>query len=315
MGDAAHTFVFADLAGYSAATEAHGDERAADLVAAFYARVRELLADCEGQEVKQLGDALMLRLDDAATAVRLATRVAAESGVAHGELGVRVGMHTGPAVERYGDWFGASVNLAARVAAHASSGEVLITEATREAAEPALADRVVQDRGAQRFRNIAERVRLFAILVDADRAAGGLPLDPVCRMTVDPVRSSEIVVHRGIEYRFCSAGCRSAFEARPGQYVARQHRDAHVLVSERARLEVAAQLGRAYETGRLAEDELEERIDRALGARTRADLRDVTTDLPRSDRHRRRRRFRRLRWIGPRRARRRTLLPPGAPEG
>lgn len=288
MEEASHTFVFADLAGYSAATEMHGDERAADLVAAFYGRVRELLAEYDGQEVKQLGDALMLRLDDAATAVTLAARIASEPAVAHGELGVRVGIHTGHAVERLGDWFGGSVNLAARVAARAASGEVLITEATRDAARAALAQRVVQDRGLERFKNIAERVRLFAILVDADRAEGGLPLDPVCRMAVDPMRSDELVIHRGVEYRFCSQGCRSAFEARPAQYVARQHRDAHVLVSERARLEVAAQLGRAYEKGHLDEAELEQRMDWALAARTRADLRDLTVDLP----HQRRRRFR-----------------------
>ena len=301
MGETPHTFVFADLSGYSAATEAHGDERAADMAAAFYARVRALLAGCEGQEVKQLGDALMLRLDDAATAVRLAMRLAAESGRAHGELGVRIGLHTGPAVERFGDWFGGSVNLAARVAARALAGEVLLTEATRDAAVEVLADRSVQDRGAQRFKNIGAPVRLFAIHVDVDRAEGGLPLDPVCRMAVDPSRAGELVVHRGIEYWFCSERCRSTFEARPAQYVAHRHRDGHVLVSERARLDVAAQLGRAYEKGRLGDDELEERMDRALAARTRADLRDLTADLPGARRPRRRR----LRWLRFRAQRRR----------
>jgi adenylate cyclase len=47
---------------------------------------------------------------------------------------VRVGMHTGPAVCRGGDWYGATVNVAARLCAAAGGGEVLISEATREAA-------------------------------------------------------------------------------------------------------------------------------------------------------------------------------------
>lgn len=47
----------------------------------------------------------------------------------------RVGIDTGSAAERDGDWFGATVNLAARVTGAAGDGEVLITEATRRGAD------------------------------------------------------------------------------------------------------------------------------------------------------------------------------------
>jgi class 3 adenylate cyclase/YHS domain-containing protein len=280
----AHTFVFADLAGFTALTEAHGDERAADLAAEFYGRIGALLEECGGQEIKQLGDAVMLRVDDATTAVDLAVRVVEEASRRHGTLGVRVGMHTGPAVERGGDWFGASVNVAARVAARAERGEVLLTAATREAVGAALDDRTVLRRGAQRLKNVGEPVELCAVIVDPDRADGGLPLDPVCRMAVDPARSEHRTVHRGVEYHFCSAGCWDSFREHPARYVNRQHRGGDVLVSDRARFQVAARLGREYERGRLTDAELEERLERALVARRRADLRDVTSDLPRQRR-------------------------------
>ena len=60
---------------------------------------------------------------------------------AAGTLAVRVGAHTGSAVQRDGDWFGAAVNLAARAAATAQRGEILMTEATRSAAGAVLASR------------------------------------------------------------------------------------------------------------------------------------------------------------------------------
>ena len=101
------TFVFADLAGYSALTEAHGDEHAADVVAGFCAVVRALLGAYDAHEIKALGDALLIRVPDAGNAIRLAARVVTEAA-GHGALGVRVGMHTGTAVLRDGDWYGAA---------------------------------------------------------------------------------------------------------------------------------------------------------------------------------------------------------------
>ena len=67
----AQTFVFADLSGFTALTEAHGDEQAADLVGGFCGAVRRLLAAHQAQEVKTIGDALMLRSGDAAAPIRL----------------------------------------------------------------------------------------------------------------------------------------------------------------------------------------------------------------------------------------------------
>ena len=106
---AAQTFLFADLSGFTALSEAHGDDRAADLVGGFCADVRRLLAEYEAHEVKAIGDALMLRT--VAAAIRLGLCIVHDIGVQHGFPLVRVGMHTGPAVEREGDWFGVTVNL------------------------------------------------------------------------------------------------------------------------------------------------------------------------------------------------------------
>src|SRR4030095_12791661 len=130
----AQTFLFADLSGFTALTEAHGDEQAADLVGGFCGAVRRLLAAHQAQEVKTIGDALMLRSADAAAAIRLGLCIVHDIGAQHGFPLVRGGLPTGPAVERGGDGCGTPVTVPARVSAAASGGEALLTAATRTAA-------------------------------------------------------------------------------------------------------------------------------------------------------------------------------------
>jgi adenylate cyclase len=212
-----HTFLFADLAGFTALTEVHGDEEAAGLVAEFCDAVRELLPSHGGEEVKTIGDAVMVRLDRPGDGIRLGLAIV--EAVRDRPLlpVVRVGMHTGSAVERDGDWLGGGVNLAARVAGSASGDEVLLTESTRKLAG-ALEGIELESRGSVQFRNIQEPVRVFrAIRSGASRES--LPVDPVCRMTVAPEHCAGHLVHDGAAYHFCSFECASAFARDPERYV------------------------------------------------------------------------------------------------
>ncbi len=213
-----HTFLFADLAGYTALTEAHGDEDAADLVAGFCRDVRDLLPEHGAEEVKALGDALMLRVRAPDQAVELGLRVVGELGARSGFPVVRVGMHTGPAVERQGDWFGATVNLAARVSALSAGGEVLITDAVREAAG-ALLGVQLRSRGVEQLRNVREPVQLYLALREGAVDPTAPNIDPVCRMAVDPEGSAGSLVFAGVRHHFCSLACARAFAKSPGTYV------------------------------------------------------------------------------------------------
>ena len=215
----AQTFLFADLSGFTALTEAHGDEQAADLVGGFCVAVRRLLVEHQAQEVKTIGDALMLRSGDAAAAIRLGLCIVHDVGARHGFPLVRVGMHTGPAVEREGDWFGATVNLAARLSAAAALGEALLTAATRDAADH-LAGMELRERGRWAFRNVTEPVLVYAAFRQGARSSAGLPIDPVCRMAVNPWHSVGRLTHKGVEYCFCSLGCAGAFAQHPATYTA-----------------------------------------------------------------------------------------------
>jgi adenylate cyclase len=222
------TFLFADLSGFTALTEAHGDDDAADLAAAFFADVRAILDEHGAREVKTVGDAAMIRCASAREAIALALRMVEDIGGRHGFPSVRVGLNTGAAVERDGDWFGSAVNLAARVSAIAAGGEVLLTAATASAAGAAEGGELghvhphdyvaLTPRGRRELRNVSEPVELLAASCERSRSAQGLPIDPVCRMAVDPAHAAGRLRHQGTTLYFCSLACVEKFASAPEHY-------------------------------------------------------------------------------------------------
>jgi class 3 adenylate cyclase len=129
----APTFLFADLVGYTEFTELHGDAAAADLARSFRRAMCSLSREHGACQVKSMGDGVMIYSSDAVAAIALAARAVQEVGSRADLLPVRVGVHTGPAVMRGCDWYGGTVNLAARLAGEAKPGEALISGATRDA--------------------------------------------------------------------------------------------------------------------------------------------------------------------------------------
>lgn len=125
---AEHTFLFADLVGFTALTDSEGDDRAADVALGLYERVRRLLPRYRAEELKTLGDGVALRCDQAADGIALGVQIVEELDSTPGFPPVRVGVHTGPAVQRQGEWYGRTVNVAARLCSAAGGGEVLVSE-------------------------------------------------------------------------------------------------------------------------------------------------------------------------------------------
>jgi adenylate cyclase len=134
VADRQHTFLFADLVGFTALTDAEGDDRAAEVALSLYERVRGLLPSHRAEELKTLGDGLLLRCEESGAGIRLAVRIVEELEAIPGFPLVRVGVHAGPAVQRQGEWYGRTVNVAARLCTAAAGGEVLVSEQARDAA-------------------------------------------------------------------------------------------------------------------------------------------------------------------------------------
>jgi adenylate cyclase len=214
--DAEATFLFADIAGFTALTEAHGDEQAVQLVEEFASAVQAELPRVDGEYVKAVGDALMLRVPDPGDAVRLGLWITRSAMGGHQAPSVRVGGNHGSAVERGGDYFGATINVAARVSALAGGGELLVTGHTAALA-PDLEGVLYESRGRQVLRNVAEPVEIFAV-VRVDENADHLAIDPVCQMAVDPEHAvGHLRVDEKAHY-FCSLTCAAAFAQHPERY-------------------------------------------------------------------------------------------------
>ena len=123
IGQVRVAIAFADLAGYTQLTEEVGDEEAAGIVERFVANVNQSLPD-EARILKTIGDEVMIVSPDAGSLIDWAVGFQILSN----ERPLpRIGIHSGNVVFRDGDYFGREVNLAARVAARAAAGEVLVT--------------------------------------------------------------------------------------------------------------------------------------------------------------------------------------------
>ena len=125
---------FLDITGYTRLTEERGDEAAAELATRLANLVRGSSREHGGQPVKWLGDGVMFYFPDPGDGV-LAALDMVEGVAAEALPPARVGIHAGPVVFQEGDYFGRTVNIAARIAEYARPGEVLVTQEVVDAAD------------------------------------------------------------------------------------------------------------------------------------------------------------------------------------
>lgn len=206
--------VFADLVGFSALTDAHGD-RDALVVADRLLALTEAALEAGVDVVKTIGDAVMLRGDEIPPTLETVARLVSAVLQEPRYPSVRVGVHVGPIISRPGDLFGQTVNLAARLASAATAGQVV---ASRSVAAAAGVRFVAHPLGALTLRNIAEPVEAFTIR-RADLEIADAQVDPVCRMRLDPSESHAYRTYRGRAYAFCSETCTARFDADPERYL------------------------------------------------------------------------------------------------
>jgi adenylate cyclase len=157
--------VFLDLVGYTRLTEERGDAAAAALAETLAVLVNRSARQHGGVPVKWLGDGVMLHYREPAGAVVSALELVAQLPSA-GLPPAHVGVAAGPVVVQGGDYFGRTVNLAARIAPRAGAGQVLVSQSVADAPPPEGVRFVAL--GRRRLKGIAQPVRLL----EASRAHG-----------------------------------------------------------------------------------------------------------------------------------------------
>lgn len=161
LGSVEATIAFVDIASFTALAEASGDDTAARVLDRMDAIVRPLLVEHDGKVVKQVGDGFMLAFRDPAASVQFALATQAELGRDPDLPAIRVGINTGPALYRTGDYLGGAVNVAARVVSAAMAGQILMTEPVAKAASN---DGIpVEEVGVRMMRGVDEPLALYRV--------------------------------------------------------------------------------------------------------------------------------------------------------
>ena len=165
-------FLFADLRGYTAYVERHGDLAARELLRTFRASVREVIDTFGGAEIRTEGDSFYVVFASVAEAVRAGLAILAAVGraddasAAH-PIQVGIGIHAGESEDSDEGIVSGAVNLAARVCAVAEAGELLVTDTVRALTRTYLDVRFVP-RGRRRFKGIGEPMALYQVVAAGD---------------------------------------------------------------------------------------------------------------------------------------------------
>ena len=129
--DGTVTLLFSDIIDSTATNERLGDAAWMELLREHNGIVRGCVAQHGGYEVKSMGDGFMLAFKSARDglncAIAIQRGIRTRNGSADETVEVRIGLHTGEAVQEQGDFFGKHVNLAARIGGSASGGEILVS--------------------------------------------------------------------------------------------------------------------------------------------------------------------------------------------
>lgn len=207
---AAATIAFVDLAGFSAIADVYGDTSAIAILGHFEELVH-LALDGLGPPIKWIGDEAMFGFPDPATALQVLGRLIPACRSEPRIPLTRTGLNHGPVLRRGNDLFGSTVNIAARIAALASPGQMLSARPVAKVA--AASGIVVEEIGNVALRSISEDVPLYSI----ELAPALEPdwIDPVCKMHApyEAYRKTS-----STEPWFCSERCAEAYRRSPAVY-------------------------------------------------------------------------------------------------
>jgi class 3 adenylate cyclase len=146
-------------------TERLGDAKAREVLRTYERIVRDALRAHGGSEVKTTGDGFMASFTSATRALECAIGMqrafAAHNESAEEPIRVRIGLNAGEPIAEKEDLFGTAVNMAARIAAQAEGGEILVANVVRELA--AGKGFLFVDRGEVTIRGFEEPVRLYEV--------------------------------------------------------------------------------------------------------------------------------------------------------
>lgn len=161
------TILFADVSGSTRLYEKLGDTEALRAVERCIKRMERSVEGYRGRVVKTIGDEIMAVFESAEDAFQAAVdmqqRITDLPPVSGVKLGIRLGFHLGPVIEDKDDYFGDTVNTAARLTGLAKAGQIL-TSGETIAALPELLQESTRDLDQMAVKGKVEQLNVFEVL-------------------------------------------------------------------------------------------------------------------------------------------------------
>ena len=205
------TVLFADVSGSTRLYETEGDAAAHDAIGRCIGRLSQAAESTGGRVLKTMGDEVMVLFPTADAAANGASEMHAAVDtlppVNGTKLGVRIGFHSGPVIQRDNDVFGDTVNLAARLVNQAQKGQIVTSRETVQQLSPALR---------------ASTRRLYSITIKGKADRGEL-----CEIEWRPV--SDSTTDLGPRYEARSAAAALRLNYRDLQLVRRRQNDSIII--------------------------------------------------------------------------------------
>jgi predicted ATPase/class 3 adenylate cyclase len=169
------TFLFSDIEGSTQMASALGRDFFSDLLQAHRSILRDAFGRHQGREIRTEGDSFFVAFasprEALAAAVEGQLGLSAHSWPEHAAVRVRIGLHTGEASVRGADYEGIEVHRAARIAAAAHGGQVLVSGTTRALVQDDLPSGVaIRDLGENTLKGLPRPERLYQVTIDGLRA-------------------------------------------------------------------------------------------------------------------------------------------------
>jgi class 3 adenylate cyclase len=182
-----HGFLFSDLRGYTHLVDTRGAIEASHLLGRYRAIVREVVTHHGGAEIKTEGDSFYVVLPSASAALRCGLdilRSCTEPADGGEAIQLGIGIHAGESVAHEGGFVGSAINIAARICALATAGEVLVSGTIRELTRSIVSAEFVFV-GRRQLKGLDQPVEVFRVVPDgaaspvrrrSREAAAGHPL-------------------------------------------------------------------------------------------------------------------------------------------
>lgn len=193
--------LMSDLSGYTALTETHGANSAADLIDKYVEIVMNcLVGDSHLQERR--GDEVMIISSSPDDLLTTAVRIMNVTSNEHNFLQIHGGLHYGKVLKRGNSYYGSTINLTSRIAAKAGPGTFWCSQEFIGSLSGTIPN-ILPSMGRHNFKNISGFMEMFELKSEANNT---FYIDSVCRMLI--VDTSQAIRHPSLEgIFFCSHAC------------------------------------------------------------------------------------------------------------